>query len=79
MTPPSAEAVTPTNQEKTILTEIVESSVTVEAKPTDIDTSERTIPVELEPEKPPETPVTNGDAERFVKAEQPDYNPNPHS
>ncbi|KAI8424026.1 hypothetical protein MSG28_002669, partial [Choristoneura fumiferana] len=79
MTPPSAEAVTPTNQEKTILTENVESSVTVEAKPTEIDTSERTIPVELEPEKPPETPVTNGDAERFVKAEQPDFNPNPHS
>ncbi|XP_048007504.1 tropomodulin-1 isoform X3 [Leguminivora glycinivorella] len=63
MTPPSAEAVTPTEP----ITETVEGSVTVEAKPPDFDTSERQIPVDLEPE------------DTFVKAERPDFNPNPHS
>ncbi|XP_063533065.1 tropomodulin-1 isoform X2 [Cydia strobilella] len=56
-TPPSAEAGTP------------EDPVPVQTKPPVFDTSERTIPVDLEP---------NGE-DKFVKAERPDFNPNPHS
>ncbi|KOB73869.1 Tropomodulin [Operophtera brumata] len=99
LTPPSAEAVTPTN-EQPVISENVEQSVTVDVKlpaapintepatdaektpeaivpvlPAEIDTTERVIPVDVEP---PAEVVTNG-MDTFVRAERPDINPNPHS
>lgn len=107
LTPPSAEAVTPTSEKP--VTEIVEQSITVEAKLPEAP-AESPVNVETE-EKPPEITLENNveadkkeipnaeteiintervipvDVEEnvaqgtdpFVKAERPDFNPNPHS
>ncbi|KAL0882154.1 hypothetical protein ABMA27_000708 [Loxostege sticticalis] len=93
MTPPSAEAVTPTKDEpKPILTETVEGSVLVPAKEAQVN-GERQIPIDVEKtepisenvesapvtEKPLENPEVERIAETIVRAEPPDYSPNPHS
>lgn len=93
MTPPSAEAVTPTKDEpKPILTETVEGSVLVPAKEAQVN-GERQIPIDVEKtepisenvesapvtEKALENPEVERIAETIVRAEPPDYSPNPHS
>lgn len=77
MTPPSAEAVTPTQElPKPIITETVEGSILVPAKENDVPI-ERTIPVDVEPVTEPVTEIPEVD--KIVPASRPDYNPNPHS
>lgn len=102
MTPPSAEAVTPTKDEpKPVITETVEGSIAVPAKEVSdvVNGVERTIPIDVEkPVSEPEKPATDAEKpaaepekvdekstseeetiDKFVLAERPDYNPNPHS
>ncbi|XP_030020914.1 tropomodulin-1 isoform X2 [Manduca sexta] len=95
MTPPCAEALTPPTPEprRPVITENVENTVVVEAKerpqePQNGDAPlfprERVIPVATELSPPVngerEVELRSGDhVDRFVKAEKPDINPNPHS
>lgn len=93
LTPPSAEAVTPTD-EKPVISENVEQSIAVEAKlpevPINTGTLEANVPIDVPAEidttervipvdvEASEGVVMNG-MDTFVKAERPDINLNPHS